>query len=306
MKRLAFIAVLLFFVFALVVIGWTVAGLPPVRYVLRYGLHPRCKPTGQTKEIEGVRFIEIGPGIFRMGSDHAAEGGDWIGKICQRVGLPWGDQPEPSDEMPVHWVEFPRGYWIATTEVTNALYERFDPKHERSDYGKGDHDPVMDVSWEDAKRYCAWLSEKAAHPIRLPTEAEWECACRGGSEEEFSFGDDEAELSNCAWYDENSEGRAHAVATKRPNLWGLFDLHGNAWEWCEDTYHESYDGAPADGTAWTEGGEEWEPGTPYRVFRGGCWYDPAENCRSAYRFRSLPAYRYWFLGFRPAFVPFED
>jgi formylglycine-generating enzyme required for sulfatase activity len=305
MKRLALITVLLFFATGIVVIAWAVADLPPVRYVLRYGFSPRCKPTGQTKRVEGVEFIEIGPGIFRMGSDHDAEGGDWIGKLCQRVGLPWGDQPEPSNEMPVHWVEFPRGFWIAMTEVTNALYERFDPKHERSDPGKGDNDPVMDVSWEDAKGYCAWLSSKAGHPVRLPTEAEWECACRGGIEREFSFGDDEAELSKYAWYDENSEGRAREVATKRPNLWGLYDMHGNAWEWCEDTYHESYEGAPADGTAWTEGGEEWA-GAPLRVFRGGGWPFSAEYCRSAFRDSFDSKGRYGGLGFRPAFVPLEN
>ena len=101
MKRLALIVVLLFFATGIVVIAWTAADLPPVRYVLRYGFSPRCKPTGERMTIEGVEFIEIGPGIFRMGSDHLAKGGDWIGKLCQRVGLPWGDQPEPSAEMPV-------------------------------------------------------------------------------------------------------------------------------------------------------------------------------------------------------------
>jgi formylglycine-generating enzyme required for sulfatase activity len=208
--------------------------------------------------------------------------------------------------MPVRWVEFRRGFWIATTEITNAQYERFRPRNGRSESSKGDDSPVVDISWEDAKAYCAWLAEKSGRPIRLPSEAEWECACRAGSDGEFTFGDDEENLSEFAWYDENSEGRAHAVGTKRPNRWGLFDLHGNIWEWCEDTWHTSYDEAPADGSPWTEGGVEVEPGSPFRVFRGGGWGFPARYCRSAFRSRFVPALRYWLLGFRPAFVPLEN
>jgi formylglycine-generating enzyme required for sulfatase activity len=300
MKRLALITVLLFFATGIVVIAWTVADLPPVRYVLRYGFSPRCKPTGLTKRVEGVEFIEIGPGIFRMGSDRDVKGGDWIGKLCQRVGLPWGDQPEPSNEMPVHWVEFPRGFWIAETEVTNAMYARFEPRHMRSDWSKGDDDPVVDIDWNDARRYCVWLSERSDLEVRLPSESEWECSARAGSETEYSFGDGEADLSKYAWYEENSEASVHQVATKKPNRWGLHDLHGNVWEWCEDTYHKSYKDGPTDGTAWTEGGEEWKPGTPDRVHRGGSWGNSAEYCRSANRGWCHPAGRGRYLGFRPA------
>ena len=306
MKRLALIAVLLFFATGIVAIGWTVADLPPVRYVLRYGFSPRCKPTGQTKQVEGVKFIEIGPGIFRMGSNHDAKGGDWIGKLCQRVGLPWGDQPEPSDEMPVHWVEFPRGFWIAKTEVTNAMYERFEPKHERSDGSKGDNDPVVDIDWYDARRYCAWLSKRSELEVRLPSEAEWECSARAGSETEFCFGDDEAGLGRYAWYGDNAQDGTHEVATKKPNRWGIYDMHGNAWEWCGDTYHESYEGAPADGTAWTEAGVEWKQGSPCRVGRGGGRIIQAVDCRSAVRLGDHPKGQNWFLGIRPAFVLSED
>jgi formylglycine-generating enzyme required for sulfatase activity len=207
--------------------------------------------------------------------------------------------------MPVHWVEFRRGFWIAATEITNAQYERFDSKHERSEYSQGDDTPIAEVSWEDAKKYCAWLSENSGRPIRLPSEAEWECTCRAGSDDEFTFGDAEARLSEYAWYDEIS-GRAHAVATKRPNRWGLSDLHGNIWEWCEDTYHGSYKDAPADGSAWTEGGVEWEPGTPRRVLRGGGWSRPSVGCRSAVRHGDHPAFSVWILGFRPAFSSPDD
>jgi formylglycine-generating enzyme required for sulfatase activity len=164
---------------------------------------------------------------------------------------------------------------------------------------------VVDVSWEDAKKYCAWLSAKSGRAIRLTSESEWECACRAGSDREFCFGDDEKPLGEYAWYDANSDNKAHEVGTRRANAWGLHDLHGNVWEWCEDTYHENYEGAPAGGTAWTEGGVEWEPGAPFRVSRGGGWFDWAERCRSAFRRRFHPGVRYRYLGFRPAFWPSE-
>jgi len=305
MKRLILIVMVLLLLAGIGVVVWTVAGLPPVRMVWRYGFSYHPEPTGEVKPIGGIDFVEIGPGCYRMGSREGAEGGDLLGQWCARFGLPWGDQPKPTDEMPVHWVEFPRGFFIARTEATNAQYEAFRPKHERSEYSPGDRDPVMEVSWEDAKEYCAWLSEQSGMEIRLPSESEWECACRAGSNREFCFGDDEKLLTQFAWYDENSDSRAHQVGTRRANAWGLHDLHGNAWEWCEDTYHENYEGAPADGTAWTEGGLEWAEGTPYRVFRGGGWYGWAGYCRSAFRLWNHPGNRDWILGFRPAYGPLD-
>ncbi len=281
------------------IVAWTLAGLPPVRMAWRYGFSYGPAPTGQVKPIGGIKFIEIGPGCFRMGSRQYAEGGDFLGRWCTRLGLPWGDQPKLSDEMPVHWVEFPSGFWIARTEVTNQQYEAFNPKHKRSEYSPGDLDPVVDVSWEDAKKYCAWLSEQSGHAIRLPSESEWECACRAGSQREFCFGDDEYRLDEYAWYDANSDGKVHEVGTRRENAWGLHDFHGNVWEWCEDTYHEDYEGAPADGRAWTEGGVLWH-GARNRVYRGGCWEFPAVYCRSADRYRYVPKVRYRLLGFRLA------
>jgi formylglycine-generating enzyme required for sulfatase activity len=147
-RRKLLILGLVLFLLAGGVIAWTLAGLPPPRYIFSYGLWPGCEPTGETVTLEGVEFVEIGPGIFRMGSTHLAKGGDWLGRICARLGLPWGERPEPSDEMPVHWVEFPRGFWIARTELTNAQYELFDPRHERSEWSQEDDSPVVFVSWE--------------------------------------------------------------------------------------------------------------------------------------------------------------
>jgi len=303
-RRIVLLGIVLFLV-VVAVIAWTLAGLPPVRYLLRYGLDPYCEPTGERDTIEGVTFVEIGPGVFRMGSTSRAEGGDWLGKLCKPFGLPWGKKPEASVEMPVHWVEFRRGFWIATTEITNAQYERFQEKHERSEYSRGDDDPVADVSWDEAKKYCGWLAERSGRPVRLPSESEWECACRAGSDREFTYGDDEENLSEYAWFGDDWESGTRAVATKRPNRWGLYDLHGNVWEWCEETYHETYKDAPTDGSAWTEGGEMWE-GSPFRVGRGGCWYGSAGLCRSAGRGWGLPARRFWVFGFRPAFVQSEN
>ena len=138
--------------------------------------------------------------------------------------------------------------------------------------------------------------------IRLPSKAEWECACRAdpGGKTEYCFGDDEKGLSEYAWFGRDWEDGTRPVATRRPNRWGLFDLHGNAWEWCEDVWHEDYVGAPGDGSAWTSGG------SPHRVIRGGCWGYPAVSCRSAFRYWDHPAYRGRNLGFRPAFLPLDS
>jgi len=300
MKRRVVILLIALFLVGVAVIAWTLAELPPVRYVLRYGLSPGCVPTGQTLEFEGVTFVEIGPGISRMGSTHLVESGDCLGRLCAPLGLPWGMQPEPSDEMPVHWVEFRRGFWIARTEVTNAQYERFDPEHERSDYTTGVDDVVGQVSWLDARQYCAWLSEKAGRIVRLPSEAEWECACRAGSSQEYCFGDDEKELDDYSRYGDWWREGGCEVATRRPNRWGLYDMHGNVREWCEDTAFVGYSGAPLDGSAWVK------ELSLCRAARGGYYVSNAEDCRSAARVGHDPELRSWCVGFRPALSPLPE
>jgi formylglycine-generating enzyme required for sulfatase activity len=233
-----------------------------------------------------------------MGSEYGWDGGDLLGRLSALAGLSWGRPAEPpTDEMPVRWVEIREAYWLAETEVTNAQYERFDPAHERSQYSKDDDSPVAEVSWEDAQAYCDWFSKRSGRPIRLPSEAEWENACRAGSEGEYCFGDDEKRLAEYAWFDANSERRAHAVKTRRANAWGLYDLHGNVWEWCADGYGP-YAEAPRDGRAQTSPGA-----SPYRVVRGGDWDWPAVRCRSASRFWYHPGIRWDVLGFRPACGP---
>ncbi|MCU0725136.1 MAG: formylglycine-generating enzyme family protein [Planctomycetes bacterium] len=283
------------------VIVWTALDLPPVQYVVAHGFPPAGGPTGREVEIEGVRFIEIGAGYFRMGSWFGLDRGDLLGWLCARFKLPWGKQPGPQGrEAPVHWVRIARPYWLAATEVTNSQYARFDPEHERSECSPGDHHPVADVRWDDARRYCEWLSGRGPLAVRLPSESEWEYACRAGSTTEYCFGDDEAGLGECGWFGRPWGDSAREVGTRRANRWGLFDLHGNVWEWCGDRWHDDYEGAPGDGTAWTEGAAS------FRVDRGGGWDNPAVYCRSAGRGRRPPDARGISLGFRPAASPLSS
>ena len=273
--------------------GWLSLGRPPVTWVVRHGLPSAGGPTGRSVEVEGVRFVEIGAGYYRRGSEHGWARGDLLGRWSAKVGLPWGTAPgRPTDEMPVRWVEIGSAYWLAATEVTNGQYERYDPQHAR--FWPGDEDPVTDVDWTEARAYCDWLSTRGSLSVRLPSEAEWEHACRAGSEREYCFGDDEAGLSEYGWSGANSDDRAHAAGTRRANAWGLFDLHGNVWEWCEDWYGP-YAEAPCDGTARTTPGA-----SPIRVFRGGGWGISAVYCRSAFRNWWHPSFRIDALGFRPA------
>ncbi len=273
--------------------AWLSLGRPPPGWVVRHGLPPAGGPTGRAVEIEGVRFIEIGPGFFRMGSECGWDRGDLLGRLSTFVGLSWGRPADPpTDEMPVRWVEIREAYWLAETEVTNAQYERFAPAHKRD--WSGDDDPVTGLDWDEARAYCDWLTTRGTLRVRLPSEAEWEYACRAGSESEYCFGDDEKRLGEYAWFDANSDGRAHAVKTRRPNAWGLYDLHGNVWEWCAD-WLGPYAEAPRDGSARTTPGA-----SPGRVYRGGVWLGAAVLCRSAVRVGSLPDVRGGILGFRPA------
>jgi formylglycine-generating enzyme required for sulfatase activity len=151
---------------------------------------------------------------------------------------------------------------------------------------------VINVSWDEAQRYVAWLSSMTGKSYRLLSEAEWEYAARAGTTTRYSFGDDEAELGQYAWYRENSNNRAHPVGEKMPNAFGVFDMHGNVWEWVEDCYHDAYEGAPVDGATWTTGG------CAARVIRGGSWNDDPRNLRSAERDRDLAVDRASGLGFR--------
>jgi len=137
----------------------------------------------------------------------------------------------------------------------------------------------------------AMPTEKSAgYVYRLPTEAEWEYACRAGTTTKYSFGDSKSELGGYAWYDENSGGRTHPVGEKKPNGWGLYDMHGNVWEWCQDWHDDYPSGSATDPTGAASGS--------LRVIRGGSWFYYSDYCRSASRDRLTPDFRSDFLGFR--------
>jgi formylglycine-generating enzyme required for sulfatase activity len=153
---------------------------------------------------------------------------------------------------------------------------------------------VEQVSWEDAQQFIKKLNQiENTKDYRLPSEAEWEYACRAGSDTEFFFGDDVERLDEYAWYSGNSDDKTHPVEEKEPNAWDLCDMHGNVWEWVEDDWHDSYEGAPNDGNAWVD-----NPRGSFRVFRGGSWGSDARNCRSAVRYGYGPDDRIYDVGFR--------
>jgi formylglycine-generating enzyme required for sulfatase activity len=187
---------------------------------------------------------------------------------------------------------------LGVYEVTQEQYEQVMGTNPSN--FKGSQNPVEQVSWDDAVEFCRKLSalpaeKKAGYLYRLPTEAEWEYACRAESPDDFCFGNDVDRLGEYAWYNKNSENQLQPVGAKQANNWGLHDMHGNVWEWCQD-WHGNYStdmmvdpAGPSDGSL--------------RVLRGGCWLLSSQHARSAYRNRNSPGYRDFYLGFRVAAVP---
>lgn len=195
-------------------------------------------------------------------------------------------------------VTITRPYYLGVIEVTQEQYQRVMGKNLSS--FKGVKNPVENVSWDDAVSFCKKLSElptekSAGRVYRLPTEAEWEYACRAGTTTDYSFGDAESQLDDYAWYSKNSGQAAHAVGLKEPNAFGLYDMHGSVWEWCQDWYGGYPSGALIDPLGPSE--------STYRVCRGGSWGSGAAYCRAAYRRTFVPAYRSPICGFRIALSP---
>ncbi len=159
-------------------------------------------------------------------------------------------------------------------------------------FEQADLNPVVCLSWNDAKAYCDWLSEKTGQAYSLLTEAKWEYACRAGSDARYGYGDDKAGLGDYAWYSNNANSQTHPVGQKKPNTWHLYDLHGNVWEWCADWYADDYyqQFASVDPI-----GPESGSG---RIVRGGSWYQDSDYCRSAFRYYREPSLRLDSLGFR--------
>jgi len=221
----------------------------------------------------GMKFKLIKAGKFQMGSEK-------------------GD----SDEKPVHWVEITKDFYMGIYQVTVGQYKKYvDEKggYFNPDYNEqGDNAAVTGVSWDDAQEFISWLNEKEeGEHYSLPTEAQWEYSARAGTTTEYSFGDDSSLLGDYAWYSDNKKGwYAHIVGQKKPNPWGLYDMHGNIWEWVQDIYSSYSDHIYSDPTGPSTGS--------YRVNRGGGWGNPASYCRAAIRDNDSPDNRDGYLGFR--------
>jgi formylglycine-generating enzyme required for sulfatase activity len=189
-------------------------------------------------------------------------------------------------------------FYIDKYLVTQEQYERV--MADNPSRWKGPKNPVEQVRWSDAVRYCnkrsvsenlkpcydlnTWQCDSTADGYRLPTEAEWEYACRAGTETAYFFGSDASKLTDYAWMDENSGGRPHPVGQKPPNPWGLYDMHGNVWQWCNDFYKvDYYQESPEENPRGPKDGET-------KVVRGGAWKFSAESCRSGYRYNEDPGY----------------
>ena len=234
------------------------------------------------------------------------------------MGAPEDELESSDDERPQHQVTVP-SFAMGRYPVTQAQWRIVAnwTQVERSlnpdpSEFKGDNRPVEQVNWEDAGEFCQRLSAKTGRTYRLPSEAEWEYACRAGTTTPFHFGETLGdELANyCAQdekigetlykgaYGRGIEGRYRQETTEvgifPPNNFGLHDLHGNVWEWCEDDWHDSYEGAPEDGSAWLEPSDT----EASKLLRGGSWDFNPRNCRSAYRFNFARDLRGNFIGFR--------
>ena len=247
-----------------------------------------CQVLAQSpKEITnsiGMKLVLIPKGTFMMGSPESEEG---------RVG-----------NETQHEVTISKDYYLGVTEVTQGQYEKVmgtNPSYfQKQIVRKSDTSmyPVEQVSWGDAVEFCKKLSDlpeekRAGRVYRLPTEAEWEYAGRAGSKTAYSFGESSKSLADYAWFTENSSKQTNPVGQKKPNAWGLCDMHGSVWEWCSDDWSGDY----------SKGYASDPPGpsdVSFRVNRGGGCRSGAGNCRTAYRNRNKPSNRNRDLGFRVA------
>lgn len=267
-------------------------------------LSPLAYADEKTNKI-GITMVNIPAGSFLMGSckvsSNMAEenkkrvlfGQAPISASCSNP-----DSDASDNETPQHRVSLHK-FQMGKTEVTLGQFKKFVAAtgstslvdHEFIKYNAyGDNAPVVHVSWEDAEAFIEWLNKTEGGGYRLPTEAEWEYACRAGSYATYCGSNS---ISEVAWYISNSKGHQHTVGRKKANAFGLYDMSGNAWEWVKDSYHDSYSGAPADGAAW-------QGGNALHVLRGGSWLYYAEIARASNRLNFVPANRYPTYGFRLA------
>jgi formylglycine-generating enzyme required for sulfatase activity len=214
----------------------------------------------------GMEFVLLPAGEFQMGSN------------------------DFNDAKPVHMVCISRPLYLGRYPVTQEQWQMV--MGNNPSYFTGDPNrPVEQISWEDVQRFIDKLNlRERRNRYRLPTEAEWEYAVRAGTTTAYSFGNDTRQLRRYAWYTNNAGHMTHPVGQKQPNAWGLYDMHGNVWEWVQDWYGSYTGGAVTD--------PQGPPSGSDRVIRGGGWLDDAGDCRSAYRIYAAPGSRYDGLGFR--------
>jgi formylglycine-generating enzyme required for sulfatase activity len=223
---------------------------------------------------QGMEFVAIPSGSFVMGAPAEEAGSSFY-------------------ERPVHQVTFSYPFEMMTTEVTQGIWEEMEGNNPSCFSGASL--PVECVSWYDCQDFVDAMNDlDPSHEYRLPSEAEWEYSCRAGTTTRFYWGDDPGEtgIGDYAWWNGNSDGTTHPVAQKLANAWGLFDMSGNVWEWCEDYWHGNYEGAPYDGSPWLV------PASSWLVRRGGSWGYDAPHCRSANRYFGNPGLGGLYLGFR--------
>ncbi|NOU01059.1 MAG: formylglycine-generating enzyme family protein [Gallionella sp.] len=197
------------------------------------------------------------------------------------------------NEKPAHTVTIVQPFAIGKTEITQGQWRAIMGNNPSSFSICGDNCPVEQVSWSDAQEYIRLLNQKTGRQYRLPSEAEWEYACRAGENHQFCGGDN---MDKVGWHSGNKTNPTHPVAGKQANAFGLFDMSGNVSEWVEDSYHDSYTAAPTDGSVWQGDGVQ-------RVLRGGSWNFPPQLTRAAIRFADKPGNHVNSNGFRVAITP---
>lgn len=220
------------------------------------------------------------------------------------MGSPEEEEGQDESERPQHEVTIP-SFFLGKYAVTQSQYEAIMGCNPSCFKVNGANKPVESVSWFNAVEFCTRLSQKTGRTYRLPSEAEWEYACRAGTTTPFHFGETIttalANFDGDFTYASTPKGKCLAETTPvgsfKPNAFGLYDMHGNVWEWCEDTWHQNYQDAPTDGSAWLDNENN---NVSRSLLRGGSWFNYPQLCRSAYRNPDASNHNYSYLGFRVA------
>ncbi|MCM1042148.1 MAG: formylglycine-generating enzyme family protein [Bacteroides sp.] len=248
-----------------------------------------CGNGSNTKPKRGRNFTEVSVPGLNLKMVYVEGGSFQMGATAEQV----GDAEE--DEFPVHKVTL-SPYYIGKYEVTQAQWKAVMGNENNPSEFEGENRPVENVSWSEAQHFCEELSALTGRTYRLPTEAEWEYAARGGKKSKGYKYSGSPDIEEVAWYIGNSGSATHVVGMKKPNELGIYDMSGNVWEWCLDRYG-SYDEDAVENPTGSASGSA-------RVFRGGSWYNYAKYCRVAYRRCYNPGFRGDYrLGFRVVLVP---